>query len=66
VSSLSEWVVSEPGLGSVVHCAEEDDVFALATAIPLALHKVHSTDRHQIGTGTQSLVPFLLSLHACR
>lgn len=44
VSSLSEWVVSEPGLGSVVHCAEEDDVFALATAIPLALHKVHTTD----------------------
>lgn len=58
VSSLSEWVVSEPGLGSVVHCAQEDDVFALATAIPLQLHKVRShkaigTDGHHTAVAAQ-------------
>ncbi len=52
VTALAELIVQEKGLGSIVHCAGETDVFALATTL--------NVQAHQGNPGMQSLCDKLL------
>lgn len=39
VTSLADLIVEEKGLGSIIHCTAETDVFAFATTLSLAAHQ---------------------------
>lgn len=37
-TALAELIGQEKGLGTVVHCTDEDDVFAVATTLNVQAH----------------------------
>jgi len=39
VTSLAQLIVQEKGLGSIIHCTAETDVFALATTLNIQAHQ---------------------------